>query len=195
MGRELRSIDRDYAYHVFCRGSNKGLIVFDEEDCDAFADDLDHVANRFRWEVFAWCLMPNHHHIVLRTEPRAFSAGFQQLNGNHSRKTNKRHGRSDHLFRNRPRAVCCESPSHVIGAVAYVVRNPVAAELVKHAGAWPWSSYRATVGRADAAPWIQLDEILELFGATPESARRAFDDVVHSGRLRVSDTGPELLSA
>jgi putative transposase len=194
MGRDVRAIDPEFSYHVFCRGSNRGQIVFDSEDCEAFVRELDRLARKFLWEVLAWCLMPNHYHVVVRAERIAFSRGFQQLNGNHSRRTNKRHGRSDHLFRNRPKAVCCESTSHVIGAIAYVVRNPLAAGLVPHAGAWRWSSYQATMGTVRAPDWLRIDEVLELFGGSPESARRAFDELVHTGRLLVSDTGVELLS-
>jgi REP element-mobilizing transposase RayT len=195
MGRELRSVDRDLAYHVFCRGSNKGPIVFDRFDSDAFAEELDRVASRFHWEVFAWCLMPNHHHVVLRAEQGSFSGGFQQLNGNHSRNTNKRHGRTDHLFRNRPRAVCCRSGSHLIAAAAYVVRNPVAAGLVAHAGLWPWSSYRATMGLVPPPDWLQVDALLDLVGSSRAAARGVFERLVHSGRFQVSDTGVELLSS
>jgi putative transposase len=188
MGRALRAIDPEYPYHVICRGSNRGLIVFDEKDCAAFVEELGRVAEFFDWQVYAWCLMPNHHHVVMRAEQEAFSLGFQQLNGNHSRRTNARHGRTDHLFRNRPRAAQCNGTSHLIGAIAYVVRNPVAAELVSHAGDWPWSSYRATMGLAPAPGWLLVAETLELFGTTFERARIAFDRLVHSGRLLVSDT-------
>jgi REP-associated tyrosine transposase len=188
VGRELRVIDPTYPYHVFCRGSNRGPIVFDEADCDRFVGELDRVAREFEWKVYAWCLLPNHHHVIVQTARAAFSAGFQQLNGNHSRRTNLRHGRSDHLFRNRPGMVCCESPAHLVGAIAYVVRNPLTAGLVDHPGAWRWSSYRATMGLVRAPKWLCLDEILDLFGATPESARSAFDSIVHLGHPVVSDT-------
>ncbi|HZR96092.1 MAG TPA: transposase [Gaiellaceae bacterium] len=188
MGREARAIDPEHAYHVTCRGSRRYPIVFDDADCHAFVDELHRIAARFEWEVLAWCLMPNHHHLVLRTEQPSFSAGFQQLNGNHARRTNRRHGWDAHLFKNRPRAGRCDSTAHVIGAVAYVVRNPVAAGLVRHARAWPWSSYRATVGEAPAPSWLRVDEVLELFGTTHERACRAFDDLVHNGHLLVSDT-------
>jgi len=139
--------------------------------------------------------MPNHHHLVVRSEQEAFSAGYQQLNGNHSRRTNKRHGRSDHLFRNRPRVVRCKTAVHLMAAAAYVVRNPVAAALVTHAGEWRWSSYRATVGIVAAPPWLQVDALLELFGSSPRVARVMFERLVHNGQFQVSDTGVELLSA
>ena len=188
MGRDPRAIDPDAVYHVVCRGSNRQLIVWDNHDCDAFRSELDAVALRFSWRVYAWCLMPNHHHTVLRSEETSFSAGFQQLNGNHSRRTNRRHGRTDHLFRNRPAATEVESTAHLVGAIAYVVRNPVAAGLVSHAAEWRWSSYRAIIGREPAPPWLLVDEVLALFGRDRESAVRAFERLVHTGHLSVSDT-------
>src|SRR3954454_4479607 len=194
MGRAVRAIDPEFPYHVVCRGSNRGLIVFDKKDCAEFVAELDRVAGFFDWRVYAWCLMPNHHHVVLCARQEAFSLGFQQLNGNHSRRTNARHGRTDHLFRNRPHAVRCNGTSHLIGAIAYVVRNPVTAKLVIHAGDWPWSSYRATMGLEPAPSWLLVAETLELFGATFETARLAFDRLVHNGRLVVSDTDELLLA-
>jgi REP element-mobilizing transposase RayT len=188
VGRDLRAIDSELAYHVTCRGSNRQRIVVDTDDCETFCRQLDYAASKFAWEVFAWCLMPNHHHVVLRAEQTAFSAGFQQLNGNYSRITNLRHGRCDHLFRNRPRALELAGEAHLIAAIAYTVRNPVEAGLVGHAAAWPWSSYRATVGLAKAPRWLAVDFVLDLFGRTRERAVTAFEELVHRGHLPVSDT-------
>ena len=188
MGRDLRAIDPELAYHVTCRGCNRQLIVLDSEDCETFRRQLDYAAGKFRWEVFAWCLMPNHHHVVLRAEQEAFSKGFQQLNGNHSRITNQRHGRCDHLFRNRPRALELAGQAHLINAIAYTLRNPLEAGLVRHAAAWPWSSYRATVGLAPAPRWLAVDFVLGLFGRSRERAIAAFEELVQYGHLLVSDT-------
>jgi hypothetical protein len=135
--------------------------------------------------------MPNHHHVVLRAPHDGLSAGFRLLNGNYSRRTNRRHDRVDHLFKNRFGWRQLSSDSHLIGAIAYVVRNPVAAGLCSHAGEWRHSSYRATVGREPAPRWLVVDRVLRLFGSTPQEARAAFDVLVHQGRLVVSDTGGE----
>ena len=62
MGRELRAIDRDEVYHTICRGSNRSSIAWDTHDCDAFVDELYAVRVEVQWQVFAWCLMPNHYH-------------------------------------------------------------------------------------------------------------------------------------
>jgi putative transposase len=188
VGHALRAIDPAEAYHVVCRGCNRGQIVWDRYDCDSFRSELYRVAAKFEWSIYAWCLMPNHHHLILHARQEQFSAGFQQLNGNHARRTNRRHGRSDHLFRHRPRAVQLESMAHLVGAIAYVLRNPVKADLVEHAAAWEWSSYRATVGRASAPAWLLANEALELFGRDSSSAVAAFEELVHFGHLPVSNT-------
>jgi hypothetical protein len=80
-------------------------------------------------------------------------------------------------------------------AVLYVVRNPVTAGLCEHAGLWPDSSYRATVGLEPAPRWLVVDQVLKLFGSTPESGRSEFTRLVGSGQLLVSDTGFEDSSA
>jgi hypothetical protein len=131
--------------------------------------------------------MPNHYHLVLRTPNGGFSEGLQVMNGSHSRRTNRRYDRTDHLFRNRPRAKKIRSDAHLVSAVVYVVRNPIRAGLCRIAGEWPYSSYRATVGRAKAPPWLALDEVLPLFGSTPTEARAEFARLVHDEHLPVSD--------
>ena len=188
MGRDERAIDPESIYHVTCRGTNGGRIVWDDYDCESFCGQLWRVAETFEWEVFAWCLMPNHHHVVLRATEDHFSDGFHQLNGNHSRRTNRRHGRTDHLFRNRPKAKELKSTAHLISAVAYVVRNPVKAKLVEHAAAWRWSSFRATADLEPAPAWLLVDEVLELFGRDVSSARRALEEYVQIEHALVSGT-------
>ena len=194
MGYELRAIDPAGVYHAVCRGSNRGRIIWDRHDCDSFRGELYRVASKFEWEVYAWCLMPNHHHVVLRSRQEQFSTGFQQLNGNHARRTNRRHGRSDHLFKHRPRAVQLESMAHLVGAIAYVARNPVKAKLVDHAAVWRWSSYGATIGIEPAPSWLLVEETRRLFGRDPASAVVAFEQIVHSGHLLASNAEEEMLA-
>src|SRR4051812_45215386 len=70
-------------------------------DYDSFCHDLDRIATKYLWEVWAWVLMPNHFPLVAQTPPGALSAGMQQLNGNNGRRMNRRHGREGHLVKNR----------------------------------------------------------------------------------------------
>jgi putative transposase len=183
MGRELRSVDPTAIYHVVPCGSDGGAIVRDERDCESLLAYMAKAAARHGWDVFAWCVMSTHYHVVLRTPALGFSPGFQLVNGCHARRTNRRHGRAAHLFQNRPYAIEVASDAHLAAAILYVVRNPVAAGMCEHASHWPFSSYRATVGLADPPPWLNLDYLHELFGGPTEFAR-----LVHGGHLPVSDT-------
>jgi putative transposase len=183
VGRARRIIDPDSIYHTMCRGSDRNPIAWDGVDFRGLADLLSRVATRYRWEVFAWCLMPNHYHVVLRTTQTAFSRGFQVINQTHSIRTNRRHGRTAHLFRNRPHCVEVISDAHLVAAILYVVRNPIRAGLCRFAWEWPFSSYRATVGLASAPDWLAVDALLELFGGAVEFRR-----LVHIGQFVESDT-------
>jgi len=118
-------LDPDGIYHVTSRGNNRGLITFDRTDCAGLREELGAAATKYRWEVFAWCLMPNHHHVVLRAPEGAISSGYQEINGIHARRTNRRHGRVGHLFQNRFYCGEIASDAHLISAILYVVRNPV----------------------------------------------------------------------
>lgn len=183
VGREHRIIDPEAIYHVNSTGSNRAPIVWDTRDYDSLFAELVRAITRYQWEVFAWCFMPTHYHVVLRTPENGFSAGFQLVNGNHSRRTNRRYERVSHLFRNRPFAVHMASDAHLVNGILYVVRNPIDAGLCKRASDWQFSSYRATVGLVKPPPWLQVDALHKLFGGPAEFGR-----LVHRGHLPVSDT-------
>ena len=185
MGRELREIGPDAIYHVVPAGSNGGRITWDDRDCESLLLDLGKAAVRYEWDVFAWCVMSTHYHVLLRTPKNGFSAGLQLVNGNHSRRTNRRHGRSAHLFKNRPYARRVENDAHLVTAIRYVLRNPIAAGICDYASQWPFSSYRATVGLAEPPPWLNLTAVRELLGGPGEIER-----LVHNGHVLVSDTSP-----
>lgn len=189
MGRPLRSIDPDQIYHAGSRGSNRSPIVWDADDYASVIGEIGRAAKRHRWAIWAWCVMPNHYHLVLRIPHGGFSSGFQQINGNHSRRTNRRYGRGAHLFENRPWARELMTSAHLLGAIAYVLRNPVDAGLCSRADEWPYSSYRQSVGLEPAPDWLVLDNLYRELGATVAEARAVINDLVHRGHLPVSDTG------
>jgi putative transposase len=194
MGREQRSEDPTVVYHAVSRGNNRGPIVCDHHDCASLTGELARAATKFGWKVFAWCLMTNHYHVVLRAPLGGMSAGFQQVNGNHARRTNRRYGRVGHLFHNRYFSVDVSTEAHLVASVLYVARNPLAAGLCSDAGEWTNSSYRATVGFNDAPAWLALDAVLDLFGRRQIEAQAQYARLVHFGQLPVSDTIERVMS-
>jgi putative transposase len=185
MGRELRQIDPDAIYHAGSRGSNRFPIAWDERDLESMSAEIGRAATRHGWRVLAWCVLPNHTHLIVQTPTGGFSEGFREMNGNHARRTNRRHGREAHLFKNRPWALELTTMAHLIGAIAYVLRNPVEAELCERAEGWRFSSYRAVLGLEAAPPWLDMHDVLALFGHTTAEARAALSHLVHKGQLLV----------
>jgi REP element-mobilizing transposase RayT len=188
MGHPLRSEDPAAVYHAISRGNNRGRIVWDHHDCASLTGELARVATKYGWEVLAWCLMTTHYHVVLRVPRGGLSAGFQQLNGNHARRTNRRYGRVGHLFENRFFSDVIAGAAHLVASVLYVARNPVRAGICSEAGMWADSSYRATAGLCDAPGWLALHEVLPLFGDERIEAQAQYARLVHYGHLPVSDT-------
>jgi putative transposase len=166
-----------------CRGSDRKVIALDDEDYRTLTALISKAAMRYGWEVFAWCLMPNHYHLVMRTPLGGFSEGFRVINQSHSFRFNRRHGRSAHLFRHRPHCIELLGMAHLVAAIVYVVRNPIRAKLCEFAWQWPYSSYRATVGLAAAPQWLALDFVRDLFGGVDELRR-----LVHGEHFAVSNT-------
>ena len=165
-------------HHVTARGVRRLPIYTSDADYRLFLDILGLVAERFGWRILAYCLMPNHYHLVIQTPLPNLSEGMHRLNSRYAHAFNDRHGYAGHVFEARFGAVFVERTEHLLELVRYVHRNPVRARLCREPGEWAWSSYRALAGKAPAPPWLAVDEVLELFEATRPRARRRLRDFV-----------------
>ena len=116
-------------FHVTSRGVARSTIYLDDDDHRVFVGLLVLVVRQFSWDCRAYCLMPNHFHLVLATTRDALSLGMQRLNGRYAQTFNDRHGRVGHLFQNRFKSFAIESEEHLAAACAYVLENPARAGL------------------------------------------------------------------
>src|SRR4051812_9510775 len=176
-------------YHVNAKGTNDEPIFFDDHDRSAFLTHLERVAEKYGWIVLAHCLMRNHYHLVLRVPGGGLSAGMQELNRGYSWRTNRRYGRTMHLFRQRFWSVEIETESHLLESSRYTVLNPVKAGLCRLPEDWRWSSYRATAGIEPPPPFLAVDVLLGVFNLNPDRARHIYCEFVQAGLVRVSETG------
>ncbi|HET6641944.1 MAG TPA: transposase [Gaiellaceae bacterium] len=163
MARPHRIQASDAVYHVTTRGVRRLEVYEDSVDYEKFEELLEAVVRKRSWAIYAYCQMPNHYHLLFRTPEADISDGMFWLNGVYARWFNSRHNYSGHLFEERFYSEVVRSNAHLLSLACYIPLNPVRAGLCPTAGDWPWSSYRATVGRRHVS-WLSTDWLLEQFG-------------------------------
>ncbi|HKI92425.1 MAG TPA: transposase, partial [Gaiellaceae bacterium] len=85
----------DHAFvHAYTRGNNRGGVFFDEFDYVGWLRLLDRTIRRFGWRCHAYCLMPNHYHLLLETSQERLSPGMRHLNGSFAQRINLRYART-----------------------------------------------------------------------------------------------------
>ena len=187
MSRPLRLEFAGALYHVTSRGNWREAIYDDEEDRQRFLDLLGDVCDRFRWKIFAYCLMDNHYHLFIETRQGNLSRGMRQLNGVYTQWFNRRHAKGGHVFQGRYKAILVQRESYFLELSRYVVLNPVRAKMASRAEDWIWSSYLATIGKDPVPDWLCCDELLANFGSDLNQARREYVRFVDEG---IGRSGP-----
>jgi REP element-mobilizing transposase RayT len=150
--------------HVTARGNARASIFRDETDCLTFLRMVARPAPEELWRCHAYCLMPNHYHLLLEAPVASLGKAMHRLNGAYARRFNVRHGRVGHVFGGRYHGELVARDEHLLEAVRYVVLNPVRARLCEEPGEWPWSSYCATAGLDASASWVEVSTIREMAG-------------------------------
>jgi putative transposase len=130
-------------YHLTTRGVARRLIYLDDDDHRTFLVLFAWVVDRYEWRCHAFCLMPNHYHLVVEAVLTRISAGMRWLNGVYAQQFNVRHRRWGHLFGERFAAWVVRDETHLEQACRYLLENPVRAGLCEDSEDWPWSAYRA----------------------------------------------------
>jgi len=182
MARQPRIQFAGAVYHVMSRGNAKQKIFLDEEDYSTLLRLLRHVRDRMDWQIWAYCLMPNHYHLLLETPAPNLSTGMHDLNSAYSIAFNERHARVGHVFQGRFKALLVDRDRYLIALARYLVLNPVRAKLCDAPVSWRWSSYAATAGGSDIVMRrADTFRILRLFGSEPDQARRNYRDFVAAG--------------
>jgi len=154
MGRRPRAFG-DGIYHLGSHGSDIRHLFLEDPDRVTFLQRLALIVQRFELALTAYTLMGNHYHLILATPDARISQAIQQLHGWYSRRHNKTHARTAHLFRAHFFARELRDDADLLTTSRYLAHNPVAAGLSETPFAWPWSSAAATA--ALSRPMIPLD--------------------------------------
>jgi REP element-mobilizing transposase RayT len=161
-------------HHIGARGNNKRPIFVDDDDRWFFCLTVNRMIKKHGWTVVAYCLMRNHYHLALEADEGGLAKGMCELNTACARAFNARHGRINHLFGSRYWNEHLTTDASIRNAVRYIVQNPTRAGGKLPLEAYVWSSYAATIGVAFARIKLARDQLLPLFGRTPEEAIERF---------------------
>ena len=140
MARRLRELIAGGVYHVVARGNGGARIFLDDLDHAEYLKLLLEAAGRCGWNVPAYCLMPNHVHLLVETPEPNLPTGMQWLHGRYGRYFNDRHDRCGHLFQGRYKAVRQKSDEQLWHVMRYIALNPVKAGLCNRPRDYRWSS-------------------------------------------------------
>lgn len=171
------------SYHVMARGNRQQLIFESERDRIRFLEILTEAVERYGVVLLGHCLMGNHFHLVITTPRGNVSAFMRQIDGTFTQYSNWRYQRVGHLLQGPFKAVLIEDDIHLLTALAYVLMNPVDADLCESPSHWPWSSYRATVGLAPMLPMLSIEWLDRLFpSSSREESQQRFAEFMQGAR-------------
>lgn len=136
--RAPRKKSNTNVYHVIIRGINRQDIFLDKQDYNKFLKEIKRTKEVYKYEIYAYVLMPNHVHFIIRDVNENLSTIIQSLNVSYSNYFNKKYERVGHLFENRFKSKIIEEESYLKNVVRYIHKNPENAGIIKY---YRWTSY------------------------------------------------------
>lgn len=133
-------------YHIMWRGVNRQEIFHDDEDCNRFLDILVKYKTESELEIYAWCLMGNHVHLLIREGNETISNTMKRMGVSYASYYNWKYDTTGHLFQGRFRSENVEDNRYLLTVTRYIHQNPVKAGIADMPNAWRWSSCREYYG-------------------------------------------------
>lgn len=164
MARLARIVVPGYPHHVTQRGNRRQQTFFQESDYCEYKALLATWCEKEGVEIWAYCLMPNHVHLIAAPQTaEGLAAALGEAHRRYTRGINFARGWRGHLWQGRFASIVLDGP-HLLAAVRYVERNPVRAGLCAHAWEYPWSSASAHMAASDDG----LVKVASLLGLVPD---------------------------
>lgn len=147
-------------YHIVSRGNGRQIIFEDDEDRRFFIRTLHDYWDEAHLELYAWCLMENHFHLLVHGNTEDISIGMKKLCSVYARRFNKRTGRVGHLFQDRYDSEPIDSEAYLLSVIRYIHKNPEKGGIAPMS-TYGWSSYQEYLGRPTIC---KTDFALDVFG-------------------------------
>lgn len=177
MPRQARKKSKSNIYHIILRGANRQEIFHDDEDCFKFLDILQRYKQKVQISVYAWCLMNNHIHLLVKEGNESISITMKRIGVSFVKYYNWKYRTIGHLFQDRFKSENVETDQYLVTVVRYIHQNPLKAGIVKRLEEWRWSSYLGYYDKY-VYPDGLLDQhfVLRIFSIDPQVAKQLFHD-------------------
>jgi len=175
MARPLRIGYPGAYYHVMNRGLSRRDIFLDDKGREWFLDLLADISRLWKIEIYAYCLMDNHYHLLFKTPQGGLSRAMRHLDGIYTQRFNRAHHRDGPLLRGRYKAILIDAEEHFLSIVRYIHQNPVAAGVVSDMDRYRWSSHRGYLYKSERPVWLNTDAVRSRFDRL-----REYQEFMHS---------------
>lgn len=168
-------------HHIIIRGIERRSIFKDDADCEKFLEKLGTVLAESRTPCFAYALMRNHVHLLLRTGTVPLATVMCRLLTGYAMYFNLRYRRHGHLFQNRYKSILCEESAYLQELVRYINLNPLRAKAVENLRAlseYRFCGHGVLLGRFERN-WLDECYVLKTFAEDPEEARQRYEEYVN----------------
>lgn len=186
MPRKARIDSPGALQHIICRGIERRKIVIDNTDRKRFVERLGRVLSETQTPCYAWALLDNHFHLLLKTGNVPISTLMLRLLTGYAVSFNLRHKRAGHLFQNRYKSILCQENTYLLELVRYIHLNPLRTALVN--SIYQLDRYRycghAVLMGISVIDWQDTDYVLKLFGKRAVAARRHYREFIEKGIKR-----------
>lgn len=169
--------------HVIVRGIERRKIFRNDSDYGMFVSRFSSLLEETGTECFAWALLPNHFHLLIRCTETELSRFMRRLLTGYAVNFNHLHRRSGHLFQNRYKSIICEADAYLHELIRYIHLNPLRAKVVpdlEGLDVYPWSGHAVLLGNEILSGQV-TEEVLALFGKHLSAARRKYQQFVADG--------------
>ena len=166
MPRTARLDAPGLVHHIIARGIDRRKLFLDDQDYNYFIKKLETILINTANPCYAWVLMPNHFHLVIRTGDLPLSKIMHRLLGGYAIYFNQRHKRSGHLFSNRYKSIVVEEDSYLATLISYIHLNPVRAgiqEEISGLDKYKWSGHIALIDK-NKYKWQDTNFVIDFFG-------------------------------
>ncbi len=166
-------------YHIITRGNNRRKIFRSHGDYLKFTTILQQQKAKLPFYLYAYCLMPNHVHLLIEMQDDPVSRIMQRVLTSYSQYHNRKYKRIGHVFQGRYKSILCQTDRYLGELVRYIHLNPVRAKMVKRPEDFEYSGHRAYLG-LDRTGLVDTEPVLRHFGATKKRAVEVYTRFVET---------------